>query len=228
MNPITKPSLLALTESRLGFPSVLLPVVTMGVRVHAQSSKRSPSHCISASLSLFCCCCCLPDTCVPWTSRCFANELQHLAQGPAHRHSTGTLQAHVLSSAPRFQSLPREMEESGAARPGKNSKDSLRLTLPAPLLSPAFPRTGNPQASHPSFPQPSPCAFPYLWGKSSFSREIAQNMQGASIPTALECVPPLIAGGQRAEIWEKKIIKKKKKKRREREDGERRQREKKK
>lgn len=118
--------------------------------------------------------------------------------------STGTLQAHVFSSAPRFQSLPREMEESGAARPGKNSKDSLRLTLPVLLLSPAFPRTRNPRASHPSFPHPAPSAFPCLWGKSSFSREIAQNKQGASIPTALECVPPLMAGGQRAEIGKRK------------------------
>lgn len=115
-----------------------------------------------------------------------------------------------LSSAPRFQSLPREMEGSGAARPGKSSKDSLRLTLPVLLLSPAFPRTGNFRDSHPSFPHPGASAFPHLWGKSSFSREIAQNRQGASIPTALECVPPLMAGGQRAEIWEKKIIKKKK------------------
>lgn len=166
----------------------------------ANAPHLSPSRCISASLSLFCCCCCLPDTCMPWMSCCLANELQHLAQGPAHCRSTGTLQARVFSSAPRFQSLPREMEESGAARPGKSSKDSLWLTLPVLLLSPAFPRTGNPQASQPSCPHPSPSVFPYLRGKSSFSREIAQNTQGVSIPTALECMPPLIAGGQRAEI----------------------------
>lgn len=155
----------------------------------AQGSKLSPSHCISASLSLFCGCCSLPDTCVPWTSCCLANELQHLTQGPAHRRSTGTLQAHVFSSAPRFQSLPREMEESGAARPGKNSKDSLWLTLAMLLLCPAFPRRGNPQASHPSFPHPNPSAFPYLWGKSSFSREIAQNMQGVIFPRHLNACP---------------------------------------
>lgn len=124
----------------------------------------------------------------------------------------------MFHSAPRFQSLPREMEESGAARPGKNSKDSLWLTLPVLLLSPAFPRTGSPQASQPSFPQPSPSVCPYLWGKSRFSREIAQNTQGESIPTALECVPPLIEGGQRAEIWEKKRKSFLKKRRRESEN----------
>lgn len=120
-----------------------------------------------------------------------------------------TLGAQGLSrltcSAPWFKSLPREMEEPGAARPGKNSKDSLWLTLPSPGHAAPFPCTNRPQASFPSFPTPGSRGHsPPLGKKLLFSREIAQNTQDRSIPTALQCVPPLMEGGQRAEIWEKK------------------------